>query len=53
MRHMMEENLGLITVRQVAEGVFNHSYVTNAIIESRITTLFLTPTYTAENMPSS
>ena len=37
MRHMMKENLGLITVRQVAEGVFNHAFVTNAIIESRIT----------------
>lgn len=37
MRHMIKENLGLITVRQVAEGVFNHAYVTDTIIESRIT----------------
>ncbi len=37
MRHMLEENLGLITVRQVAEGIFNHINVTNNIIESRIT----------------
>lgn len=37
MRHMLKENLGLITVRQVAEGIFNHAYVTNNIIESRIT----------------
>jgi len=37
MRHMMKENLGLITVRQVAEGVFDHAFVTNAIVESRIT----------------
>jgi hypothetical protein len=37
MRHMMHENLALISVRQVAEGVFNHAFVTNAIIESRIT----------------
>jgi len=37
MHHMMEENLGLISVRQVAEGVFNHAYVTDTIIESRIT----------------
>jgi predicted helicase len=37
MRHMMKENLGLITVRQVAEGVFNHAFVTNTMIESRIT----------------
>jgi predicted helicase len=31
------ENLGLITVRQVAEGIFNHSFVTTNILESRIT----------------
>ena len=37
MRHMMRENLGLITVRQVAEGIFNHAYCTDAIVESRIT----------------
>jgi hypothetical protein len=37
MRHMLKENLGLITVRQVAEGIFNHTIVTNSIIESRIT----------------
>ncbi|MGC8979591.1 type ISP restriction/modification enzyme [Caldisericum sp.] len=37
MRHMMQENLGLITVRQVAEGIFNHAFVTDSIIESRVT----------------
>ncbi|HAJ98843.1 MAG TPA: DNA methyltransferase [Bacteroidales bacterium] len=37
MRHMLNENLGLITVRQVAEGVFNHCLTTKNIIESRIT----------------
>ncbi len=37
MRHMMQENLGIITVRQVAEGIFNHVIVTNSIVESRIT----------------
>ena len=37
MRHMMQENLGLVTVRQVAEGLFNHVFVGNAIIESRVT----------------
>jgi hypothetical protein len=38
MSHMLAgENLGLITVRQVAEGIFNHTYVTSTIIESRIT----------------
>ncbi|MEW6185394.1 MAG: type ISP restriction/modification enzyme [Thermodesulfobacteriota bacterium] len=37
MQHMLEENLGLVSVRQVAEGVFNHALITNNIIESRIT----------------
>jgi len=30
-------NLGLITVRQVAEGVFDHAFVSSSIVESRIT----------------
>jgi len=34
---MMKENLGLITVRQVAEGIFNHTFISNNIIDSRIT----------------
>jgi len=37
MRHMFADNIGLITVRQVAEGKFNHAFITNSIIESRIT----------------
>ncbi|MCL0091877.1 N-6 DNA methylase [Dehalococcoidales bacterium] len=38
MRHMLaRENLGLITVRQVAEGVFDHTFVSRSIVESRIT----------------
>lgn len=37
MSNMLEENLGLITVRQVAEGVFNHAYLTDTIVDSRIT----------------
>ncbi len=37
MRHMIRENLGLVTVRQVAEGTFNHAYITDSIIESRVT----------------
>ena len=37
MCHMIENNWGLITVRQVAEGVFNHTTVTKSIVESRIT----------------
>ncbi len=50
MQHMMQENLGLVTVRQVAEGVFNHVFVSNNIIESRVTLsnkgiAFLLPLY--------
>jgi len=37
MQHMLKENLGLITVRQVAEGIFNHVFVSDTIVESRIT----------------
>jgi predicted helicase len=38
MRHMLaRENLGLITVRQVAEGVFDHTFVSRSVVESRIT----------------
>jgi len=37
MRHMLEENIGLISVRQVAEGIFNHCLITEHIVESRIT----------------
>ena len=36
--HMCEGGVfGLITVRQVAEGIFNHCFVTNTLVESRIT----------------
>lgn len=37
MQHMLKDNLGLITTRQVAEGVFNHCFVSDLIVESRIT----------------
>ncbi|MDD3536560.1 MAG: DNA methyltransferase, partial [Candidatus Cloacimonetes bacterium] len=37
MRHMRGENLALISVRQVAEGIFNHVLITDIIAESRIT----------------
>ncbi|UCE27113.1 MAG: hypothetical protein JSW52_12320, partial [Candidatus Coatesbacteria bacterium] len=38
MRHLLaRENLAFITVRQVAEGVFNHAYVADSLVESRIT----------------
>ncbi|MFN5891119.1 MAG: type ISP restriction/modification enzyme, partial [Dolichospermum sp.] len=34
---LLGDNLGLITVRQVAEGIFNHCFITENMIESRIT----------------
>lgn len=37
MKHMLFENKGLITVRQVAERGFNHCYITEDIVECRIT----------------
>ncbi|MDA8214325.1 MAG: N-6 DNA methylase [Nitrospiraceae bacterium] len=37
MQHMIKDNRGLITVRQVAEGNFNHAFVSDTIVESRIT----------------
>ena len=37
-RHMLgSTSLGLISVRQVAEGVFSHALVSNMVVESRIT----------------
>lgn len=38
MQHMVSgPNLGLLTVRQVAEGVFNHALITDTIVDDRIT----------------
>ena len=38
MRHMfLEKNLGLVTVRQVAEGEFNHTIAVDTIIDNRLT----------------
>ncbi|MBF0343682.1 MAG: N-6 DNA methylase [Nitrospirae bacterium] len=37
MQHMIQGNIGLITVRQVAEGIFNHVFVSEHITESRVT----------------
>ncbi len=38
MRHMLvRQNIGLITVRQVAEGIFNHVMTTNCIVDNRAT----------------
>jgi len=38
MRHMLQDNIGLVTVRQVPGGVFNHCFAAGTIIDSRITT---------------
>lgn len=38
MQHMIDkDNVALITVRQVAEGIFNHAIATNCIIDNRVT----------------
>lgn len=37
MRHMLEDNLGIVSVRQVAEGAFYHVLMTQTIVESRVT----------------
>jgi predicted helicase len=38
MNHMLRgNNIALVSVRQVAEGVFNHALVTKTIMESRVT----------------
>lgn len=36
MRHMLSENIGIVTVRQVADGEFNHVFVTSHIIDNRL-----------------
>ncbi len=50
MRGMLSDNLGIISVRQVAEGVFNHAIITDTIVDSRVTfsskgTSYLFPLY--------
>jgi hypothetical protein len=38
MNHLvLNDNVGLVTVRQVAEGIFNHALVTKDMIDNRIT----------------
>jgi len=54
MQHMLNNNIGLVTVRQVAEGIFNHGLITDSIIESRVTLSnkgigFLFPLYVCQN----
>jgi predicted helicase len=38
MRHMLGENIGILIVRQVPRGAFNHCFVSDTIIESRTVT---------------
>ena len=37
MKHFDKDNIGLVTVRQVAEGVFSHIFITNSICNFRST----------------
>lgn len=37
MQHLLKDNLALISVRQVAEENFNHSFISNKLIEGRMT----------------
>jgi predicted helicase len=37
MNNMIDDNLGLITTRQVAESIFNHAIATNHVIDNRVT----------------
>lgn len=37
MKHLLEENIGLVTVRQVAEREFSHCFITKTITDSRVT----------------
>ena len=59
MRHMLaEKNLALVTVRQVAEGKFNHVTITDKIMESRMTlsnkgVAYLYPLYFYESFAPS
>ncbi len=53
-----QDNLGLVTVRQVAEETFNHAFVSNTIVENRITlsnkgTGYFFPLYRYEYPPTS
>ncbi len=37
MKHFFNENIGLISVRQVAEGIFTHAYISNTLTDFRTT----------------
>jgi predicted helicase len=57
MKYMVSRsNLGIVTVRQVAEGKFNHATVTDCIVDNRVTIsnkgmAYLFPLY-ADNAPN-
>lgn len=38
MKYMLEDNIALVSVRQVAEGIFNHVFISKTIIDARLTT---------------
>jgi predicted helicase len=38
MNHMLKRNICLVTVRQVAEGEFNHCFAADTIVDCRVTT---------------
>jgi len=37
MKHFEKQNIGLISVRQVAEGIFNHVFISETLINYRVT----------------
>lgn len=56
MRHLIKikGNIALVSVRQVAEGIFNHAFISDTIIESRVTlsnkgTAYIYPLYVLPN----
>jgi len=51
MRNMLLENLALVTVRQVEQGIFNHGFAASTLVDSRVTSnnrgiSFVFPLYT-------
>ena len=37
MKHFEKDNIGIVTVRQVAEGIFNHVFISDTLINYRLT----------------
>jgi hypothetical protein len=55
MRHMLQNNIGIITPRQVAEGIFSHAIVSDSLIDNRLTSsnkgyAYLFPLYLYEEV---